>query len=47
MTSAWLVSFVLLAALLVLGYFYLQEKQRSQSQQMEIQKEQLTELVEM
>jgi signal transduction histidine kinase len=38
MTSAWLVSFVLLAALLVLGYFYLQEKQRSQSQQMEIHK---------
>ena len=38
MTSAWLVSFVLLAALLVLGYLYLQEKQRSQSQQMEIHK---------
>jgi hypothetical protein len=36
MTTAWLVSFVLFAALLVLGYFYLQEKRRSQSQQMEI-----------
>ena len=38
MTMPWLVSLVLLAALLVLGYFYLQEKQRSQSQEMEIHK---------
>ena len=36
MTTPWLVSLVLFAALLLLGYFYLQEKQRSQSQQMEI-----------
>jgi signal transduction histidine kinase len=38
MILAWLVSFVLLAALLMLGYLYLQEKQRSQSQLMEIHK---------
>jgi signal transduction histidine kinase len=38
MTTPWLVSLVLFAALLVLGYFYLQEKQHSQSQQMEIHK---------